>query len=247
MVTQNELEQWLAEGIVAAKSGQIEQARWRLLDVVERDQTNEMAWYWLYQVFDRFEDKRTCLENLIVINPHNEWARKELRRYASPAAPQVSTSARASATSKHNALTRPMVVKITSAFWVGISLIFLAGGIIASGEWLSSTIRSRTFPNYLTIIQALELLVAIGFVITGLIGLNIALGLYVRSAVGFYGSLFLALGLLLVGPTASLIINPPSYLTAICIGGMSGMMVLLTLASQTSLKDAQQDHDKSPG
>ncbi|MFN8456890.1 MAG: hypothetical protein U0401_19865 [Anaerolineae bacterium] len=44
------IEQWLQEGIIAAKSGQPEQARFRLLDVVEQDQTNETAWFWLYQL-----------------------------------------------------------------------------------------------------------------------------------------------------------------------------------------------------
>ncbi|NJN98614.1 MAG: hypothetical protein HC875_33255 [Anaerolineales bacterium] len=69
MTSPHDIAQWLQEGILAAKAGQVEQARYRLLDVVERDQTNEAAWFWLYQVFDRQEDKRVCLENLIVINP----------------------------------------------------------------------------------------------------------------------------------------------------------------------------------
>ena len=68
MVTRRDIEQWLQEGILAAKTGQLEQARFRLLDVVEQDQTNETAWFCLYQVFDRQEDRRVCLENLLIIN-----------------------------------------------------------------------------------------------------------------------------------------------------------------------------------
>ncbi len=78
MASPQEIEQWLQQGVLAAKAGQFEQARFQLLDVVEADQTNEVAWYWLYQVFDRVEDKRTCLENLILINPKNMWAKQEL-------------------------------------------------------------------------------------------------------------------------------------------------------------------------
>ena len=81
MATPREIDQWLQEGIAAAKAGHAEQARFRLLDVVEQQQTNEVAWYWLFLVFDRVEDKRTCLENLIIINPQNQWAKQELLNY----------------------------------------------------------------------------------------------------------------------------------------------------------------------
>ena len=70
------------------------------------------------------------------------------------------------------------------------------------------------------------------FVIAGIMGIYIASLLFTRSIAGFYGSILLALGLLLVGPTVSLIVDPPNYLTMTCTGGISGMIVLLTLASQ---------------
>lgn len=266
MITHHEIAQWLQEGIIAAKAGQIEQARLRLLDVVEQDQTNETAWFWLYQVFDRTDDKRICLENLITINPHNEWARQELLNYhvplpppnfephpaipakvAAPASRALKSKSKKKAAARADALPRPLVLKIITAFWVGISLILLGGGIIASGEWLASTIRSRSFPDYITGIQLFELMVAVLLVATGLVGLNVAIALFLRSMIGFYGSLLLALGLLLVGPTVSLIANPPNYPTMICTGGMSGMIVLLTLASQAGLKDIRQENEESPG
>lgn len=255
MTSPHDIAQWLQEGILAAKSGQVEQARYRLLDVVERDQTNEAAWFWLYQVFDRQEDKRVCLENLIVINPHNGWARQELLNYAGAAdtlAPEPPTAAKAGqpaarAKRKRKAdarPARPLVLKLITAFWAGISVIFLLGGIMASGEWLASTVRSRTFPHYLTGLQAFELLVALLFVLGGLVSLNISIALFLRSMIGFYGSLLLALGLLLVGPTISLIANPPNYAVMIFTGGMAGMIVLLTLASQPGFKDTRQEtHD----
>lgn len=247
MATRQQLEQWLHEGILAAKDGQREQARFRLLDVVEQDQANEAAWFWLYRVFDHYDDKRICLENLITINPQNRWAHEELRQLAPSASPdEVATLAsRQPRSKKANArrlvakTSRPVTLKLVTAFWFGISLTFLSGGIIAAGNWLISGLRTRTFPNYITGFQAFELLVAITFVIGGILGLYVASLLYSRATAGFYGSILLALGLLLVGPIASLIVDPPNYLTMICTGGISGMIVLLTLAGETGFKETE--------
>lgn len=258
MTSPHDIAQWLQEGILAAKAGQVEQARYRLLDVVEQDQTNEAAWFWLYQVSDRQEDKQVCLENLLIINPQNDWARQELLNYdgaAAALAPKPQAAAKAGQRAARSKLkskvvvtrpARPLVLKLITAFWAGISVIFLIGGVMASGEWLASTVRSRTFPHYLTGLQAFELLVALLFVLAGLVGLNITIALFLRAMIGFYGSLLLALGLLLVGPTISLIANPPNYAVMIFTGGMAGMMVLLTLASQPGFKDTRQEtHDLS--
>jgi hypothetical protein len=244
LVNRSELEQWLQEGIIAAKAGRYEQARFRLLDVVEQDQTNETAWFWLYQVFERHDDKRICLENLLTINPGNEWAGQELINYLDPAEvaqyqAQAGKSSPDSSSTKADS-SRPMTLKLVAAFWVGISIIFLGGGIMATGEWLISGLRTRTFPNYLTSMQTFELMVAIVFVIAGIMGLIVAMSLFAQSMTGFYGSLLLALGLLLAGPTISLITDPPNFLTLVCTGGVSGTIVLLTLASHPGFNDMQQ-------
>ena len=254
MASRQELEQWLQEGIIAAKAGQYEQARFRLLDVVEQDQTNEAAWFWLYKVFDRQDDKRICLENLITINPQNRWAREELTRYVAPAGAQQAAaqldqpnhrSAQATASpvsAKPNRTlaatsSRPVTLKLVVAFWFGISLVFLIGGIIATGEWFISSLRNRSFPSYITGYQIVELLVAFIFITAGIMGFYIAMLLFTRSMTGFYGSVILGLVLLLVGPTISLIVTPPNYATLICTGGIAGMIVLLTLASQPGFED----------
>jgi hypothetical protein len=243
LVTQGEIEQWLEEGIVAAKAGQHQQARFRLLDVVEQDQTNETAWYWLYQVFDRHDDKRVCLENLLIINPNNGWARQELLDYLGPeeAAKHQARSASSAAASKlERDSYRPTILKLVAAFWAGISIILLGGGIIAIGEWFLAGLRSRSIPYYVTSLQAFELLVAVILVLIGIIGLVVAVGLFFQSTAGLYGSLLLALGLLLAGPTISLIADPPNFLALICTGGISGMIVLLTLASHPGFSDTEQ-------
>jgi hypothetical protein len=245
LATRNEIEQWLEEGILAAKAGNNDQARFRLLDVVEQDQINETAWFWLYQVFDHRDDKRICLENLITINRNNEWAKHELRNYLAPAEIARYQAPQPGAAAKEPSSYRPLILKLVGAFWLGISIILLGGGIMAIGESLTAIAQSRTFPNIITSSQAFTMLVAIVVMIFGLTALLVATGLFFQTTIGIYGSLFLALGLLLAGPTISLITSPPNYLALVCTGGIAGMIVLLTLASHPSFSEIQQQNDQS--
>lgn len=64
------------EGINAIKAGKKDEGRALLLKAVELDQYNEQAWLWLSGVLDSLEDQRTCLENVLAINPNNERAKK---------------------------------------------------------------------------------------------------------------------------------------------------------------------------
>jgi uncharacterized membrane protein YidH (DUF202 family) len=240
LATRHEIEQWLEEGILAAKAGQNEQARFRLLDVVEQDQTNETAWFWLYQIFDRHDDKRICLENLITINSGNTWARQELLNYLNPAEAAQYQAPKPQDTSRNPTSYRPVILKLVGAFWLGISIILLGGGIMAIVQSFIAISQNRTFPNIITSTQAFEMLVAIVLVVFGLAALLVAIGLFFETTIGVYGSLFLALGLLLAGPTISLIGDPPNYLALVCTGGIAGMIVLLTLASHPSFSETQQ-------
>ena len=235
----------MEEGILAAKAGNNEQARFRLLDVVEQDQTNETAWFWLYQVFDRRDDRRICLENLITINRGNEWAKHELFNYLTPAEIATSQTPQPQPARKAQTSYRRVVLNLVGAFWLGISIILLGGGIMAIGETLTAIAQNRTFPNIITSTQAFEMLVAIVVMIFGLAALLVAIGLFFQAIMGIYGSIFLALGLLLAGPTISLIANPPDYLALVCTGGIAGMIVLLTLASHPSFSEAQQQNEQS--
>lgn len=225
-----ELNQWLQQGINAAKAGQREQARFRLLDVVESDQTNEAAWYWLYQVFERRDDKRICLENLILLNPQNLWAKEQLLNLLDASEPQKPLVAAHQAAPQ----LKPVSLKLVTAFWAGISLIFLGSGIISILQWL---IVGLTQP--VTVFPLLDLTLGVIFIMAGVVGFCVTLALYFQANIGIYGSLFLALGLLLVGPAFSLIANPPNYAAMTCTGGVSGMIVLLTLASQSGFKNGR--------
>ena len=47
--------------------------------VVELDDHNELAWLWLSGIVEAFEDRRSCLENVLEINPDNATAQAGLR------------------------------------------------------------------------------------------------------------------------------------------------------------------------
>jgi|FLYN01.1.fsa_nt_gi tetratricopeptide (TPR) repeat protein len=72
------VEGMVREGINAYRAGKKEEARALLLRAVEIDQYNEQAWLWLSAVVDSPEEQRTCLENVLTINPNNERARQGL-------------------------------------------------------------------------------------------------------------------------------------------------------------------------
>lgn len=68
----------LQEGIAAARAGNRAEARTLLMRVVEADERNEQAWLWLAGVVDDPEDMRTCLHNVLELNPNHEQARQGL-------------------------------------------------------------------------------------------------------------------------------------------------------------------------
>ncbi|HEX9370582.1 MAG TPA: hypothetical protein VF897_06225, partial [Roseiflexaceae bacterium] len=68
----------LQQGIAAARAGQREEARALLMRVVEADERSEQGWLWLAGVMDDPEDMRTCLENVLDLNPGNVKAQQGL-------------------------------------------------------------------------------------------------------------------------------------------------------------------------
>lgn len=67
------------EAIKAFRAGKKAEARALLEKATDVDQYNEQAWMWLSAVVDSVEDQRTCLENVLQINPNNQNARQGLR------------------------------------------------------------------------------------------------------------------------------------------------------------------------
>jgi Flp pilus assembly protein TadD len=74
----------LQQGIALARAGRREEARTILLQVVEQDERNESAWLWLSGLVDTDDDKAIALENVLTLNPNNEWAKRGLQMLGRP-------------------------------------------------------------------------------------------------------------------------------------------------------------------
>src|SRR5512139_3715616 len=75
-----EINLWLSDGIAAAKAGKRVEARELLLRVVEADENNVRAWLWLSSVVTTLEDRETCLQNVLALDPVNEAAQRGLAK-----------------------------------------------------------------------------------------------------------------------------------------------------------------------
>jgi len=73
-----EIQLSLQTAITLIRQGQKEQGRDLLLQIVESDEQNEIAWLWLSAVVDSLDDQITALENVIALNPNNSSAQRGL-------------------------------------------------------------------------------------------------------------------------------------------------------------------------
>ncbi len=80
------------EAIRAYRAGSRSEARALLEKAVEANQYNEQAWLWLSAVVETPDEQRTCLENVLVINPNNENARQGIAMLDSKSGAPAATS-----------------------------------------------------------------------------------------------------------------------------------------------------------
>src|SRR5579864_1805578 len=109
-------DQLLQEGLQAARKGNKQFARDRLWELVKRDEKNERGWLWLASVVDDPNEKRLCLSNVLVINPDNSVAKRELAALEKNVASTGQTG-----TSKRSAT--PLLLLVVLA--IGLAGIFL--------------------------------------------------------------------------------------------------------------------------
>jgi len=83
----------LRQGIAAARAGNRAEARALLTRVIEGDERNEQAWLWLSGVVDDPNDIRSCLHNVLELNPNNAQARQGLAWVDSKYGPPAPTPA----------------------------------------------------------------------------------------------------------------------------------------------------------
>ncbi len=73
-----QLAEWLYDGVAALLRGDKDTARDLLLQVVQADERSEEGWLWLSGAVDDAEDQQVALENVLDINPTNQAARQGL-------------------------------------------------------------------------------------------------------------------------------------------------------------------------
>ncbi len=221
----------LAQGIEAAKNGDRTTAQDLLYDVLEQDPKNEAAWVWLSYVVDSIPDRRVCLENVLVINPANKYALKGLaaldqltkKQQRTPAVPKPA----------QQSSSRSLPLSLIVAFWAGLGVLFLSVGLIEGTERVFDLLQSRNFPYYITPTQLWGFTIATGFLVGSIVALNVAWALFAKNKIGYFSSIVLSLGLILIGPTIMLIPDTPHYLFAIVSGIIPTVILFLTLLSQT--------------
>jgi hypothetical protein len=130
----------------------------------------------------------------------------------------------------------PIIIWPVVAFWVGASLFFLGGGILSLYRFAEILLYARGVLQNLSPIQAAWLPMGLFFLVFGFTGLSLAWQLAGRRSGGYYGSLVFGLVLTVLGPSASLVLEPPNYLATACTGLMPAAAVLLTLASMAGFE-----------
>lgn len=74
----DDIAQMLYEGALAVKEGRRADGQGLLLQVIEQDEQNELAWLWLSGAMDDPADQQVALENVLAINPDNQAAKSGL-------------------------------------------------------------------------------------------------------------------------------------------------------------------------
>src|SRR5436853_5908579 len=81
----DDIAQLLYEGALAVREGRHADGQGLLLQVIEHDEQNELAWLWLSGAMDDPADQQVALENVLAINADNQAAKSGLawlrRRY----------------------------------------------------------------------------------------------------------------------------------------------------------------------
>lgn len=70
----------LQQAITLIKSGDKQNGRRLLAEILKADPKNETAWLWMSSILDEEEQKRHCLEQVLKINPNNQLAQKGLAK-----------------------------------------------------------------------------------------------------------------------------------------------------------------------
>lgn len=107
----------LQEAVNAIKSGNTEQAKRLLADILRQNPQDENAWLWMTRCLTSNDEKRYCFERVLKINPQNQHAIEGIRRLNNP----ISTTPQPKATQQQSAH-QPKPKK--SSLLVGVLVVF---------------------------------------------------------------------------------------------------------------------------
>lgn len=235
-----EIQTKLAKGIDAAKQGDYKTAQNMLYDVVEAVPRNEAAWVWLSYVVDTVEDRKICLENVLAINPKSDYALRGLAKMADLTTHQTEPTAPYTETARKTHAVLPMsrrsFLPFIAAFWVGLGILLVLMSIQDGISTFISLLASSNFPSYITPLQLWRITIVVAFLVVGIVALNVAWGLYLKSRIGYYISLLFSLGLIFIGPLILLLPQEPNYFLAIIAGLLPVVILFLSIFSQTGLE-----------
>ncbi len=110
---QNQIREWMREGIEAARNNNKIIARDFFRRVLELDPNNELAWMWMAQAADSTSERQQALERVLEINPNNERALQALRRiqFDTRYAPPAQESSTVSPSSSSQAPRKPVEIE----------------------------------------------------------------------------------------------------------------------------------------
>ena len=83
------------EGVAAIRAGDRATGREKLMQVVKLNQTHEQAWLWLSAAVETDDERIICLENVLLVNPGHQAARRGLEELGvlAPAPPPAEPKA----------------------------------------------------------------------------------------------------------------------------------------------------------
>lgn len=70
----------LQQAITLIRSGDKQNGKRLLAEILKADPRNETAWLWMSSVLDNADQRRHCLEQVLALNPHNQLAQKGLAK-----------------------------------------------------------------------------------------------------------------------------------------------------------------------
>ena len=70
----------LQAGIAAAREGRQAEARTLLMRALQTNSRSEQGWLWMSSVVETDTERQACLEQVLVINPHNQTAQLGLEK-----------------------------------------------------------------------------------------------------------------------------------------------------------------------